>query len=92
VRVGVTRRAIQGDIDADDFGGLEKLMQPASRSVSGPSCTPLGWSPRAEGTSMRAISGRGREANRCRLSVRKSLIMDVQWAPASLARRLERRQ
>src|SRR5436190_24078906 len=27
VRVGVTRRAIRRDIDADDFGGLEKPMQ-----------------------------------------------------------------
>ena len=37
-------------------------------------------------------SGRVREANRCRLWVRKSLIRDVPWAPASLTWRLERRE
>src|SRR5437762_5075277 len=80
VRVGVTRRPIRRDIDADDFGGLEKPMQTAFRSASGASCTPLGWSPRAEGTSMTASSVAAARPVDGQLSTRNSSITDADLA------------
>jgi hypothetical protein len=88
--MGVTRGALRRDTDADNVGGLEKSMQTGFAERLGGVFHSL----RMESESGRHLDEgelRSREANRCRLSVRKSLIMDVQWAPASLAGRLERR-